>query len=260
MRRLVAAARDEGRKRIAALLPDGAFGDAMQAALTDAASEAGLETPNIQRGGDSAASAEDELKSLTDYASRRGELEARIKAMRDSTDPASREQAALLASQPVPPPPFDTLVLGATGDILRKMAGLLPSYDVIAPQVRVLGPAFWSTQTAHLGRMAGAWYAVPDPSQRSGFADAFQAKYFVAPPPFADIAFDAALIGRSLAQDNDFSAAALTKSEGFSGVDGAMVLLPDGHVNRALAIYQITPGGGASIVSPAPTDLSTPGS
>ena len=260
MRRLVAAARDEGRKRISALLPTGPFGDAVQAALTDAAGEAGLETPNIQRGGGSAASAEDALKSLTDYASRRGELEARIKAMRDSTDPASREQAALLASQPVPPPPFDTLVLGANGDILRKMASLLPAYDVIAPQVRVLGPSFWSTQTAHLGRMAGAWYAVPDPSQRSGFAAAFQSKYFIAPPQFADIAFDAALIGRSLAQDNDFSTAALTKSEGFSGVDGAMVLLPDGHVKRALAIYQITSGGGARIVSPAPSDLSTPGS
>jgi ABC-type branched-subunit amino acid transport system substrate-binding protein len=260
MRRLVAAARDEGRKRISALLPDGPFGDAMQTALTDAASQAGLETPNIQRGGGNSAGAEDALKSVTDYATRRGEMEARIKAMRDSTDPASREQAALLAAQPVPPPPFDTLVLGANGDALRKMANLLPSYDVIAPQVRVLGPSFWSTQTGHLGRMAGAWYALPDPSQRASFVAAFQSKYFAPPPPIADIAFDAALIGRSLAQDNDFSISALTKAEGFSGVDGAMVLLPDGHVSRALAIYQITSGGGASIVSPAPSDLSSPGS
>ena len=260
MRRLVAAARDEGRKRISALLPEGPFGDAMQTALSDAASEAGLETPTIQRGGGSAASAEDALKALTDYAERSGEMESRIKAMRESTDPASREQAALLAAQPAPPPPFDTLVLGANGDTLRKMAGLLPSYDVIAPQVRVLGPSFWSLQTGQLGRMSGAWYAVPDPSQRSAFAAAFQSKYFIPPPQIADIAFDAALIGRSLAQDNDFSLNALTKSEGFSGVDGAMVLLPDGHVHRALAIYQITQGGGARIVSPAPSDLSTPGS
>jgi branched-chain amino acid transport system substrate-binding protein len=260
MRRLVAAARDEGRKRISALLPEGPFGDAMQTALTEAASDAGLETPNIQRGGGSPASAEDALRSLTDYASRRGEMESRIKAMRDSTDPASREQAALLAAQPAPPPPFDTLVLGANGDTLRKMANVLPTYDVITPQVRVLGPSFWSAQTSHLGRMAGAWYAVPDPSQRSAFAAAFQSKYFTPAPPIADIAFDAALIGRSLAQDNDFSFNALTKSEGFSGVDGAMVLLPDGHVHRALAIYQITSGGGARIISPAPSDLSTPGS
>jgi branched-chain amino acid transport system substrate-binding protein len=257
MRRLVAAARDEGRKRIAALLPEGPFGDAMQSALTDAASQAGLDTPTIQRGG---GNAEDALKVLTNYASRRSEMEARIKAMRESTDPASREQAALLAAQPAPPPSFDTLVLGANGDALRKLASLLPEYDVIMPQVRVLGPSFWSTQAGHLGRMAGAWYAVPDPSQRSGFVAAFQAKYFAPPSQIADIAFDAALIGRSLAQDNDFSLNALTKSEGFSGVDGALVLLPDGHVRRALAIFQITPGGGGRMVSPAPGDLSSPGS
>ncbi len=260
IRRLVAAARDEGRKSIAALLPDGPFGDAMQTALADAATDSGLEPPRIQRGGGSAASAEDALKLLTNDATRRSEMEARIKAMRDSTDPASREQAALLAAQPPPPPPFDTLVLGANGDALRKMASLMPDYDVIAPQVRVLGPSFWSGQAGRLGRMSGAWYAVPDPSQRSGFVAAFQAKYFVPPTPIADIAFDAALIGRSLAQDNDFSISALTKSEGFSGVDGALVLLPDGHVRRALAIFQITSGGGARIVSPAPSDLSSPGS
>jgi hypothetical protein len=43
-------------------------------------------------------------------------------------------------------------------------------------------------------------------------------------------------------------------------VDGALALLPDGHVRRALAVYQITSGGGARIVSPAPQDVSQPGS
>jgi len=260
MRRLVAAARDEGRKHLAALLPDGPFGDALETALSDAAGLAGLEPPSIRRGGGSAASLEDALKSLTNYEARRGDLENRIKAMRDSTDPASREQAALLAAQPVQPPPFDTLVLGASGSALQKMAELLPQYDVIAPQVRVLGPAFWGSQAGHLGHLAGAWYAVPDPSERSGFVAAYTAKYGLSPSPITDIAFDATLIARSLAQDHDYSVNALTGTSGFSGVDGAILLTPDGHVQRALAIYQITPGGGATIVSPAPTDLAQPGS
>jgi ABC-type branched-subunit amino acid transport system substrate-binding protein len=259
MRRLVAAARDEGRQHLAALLPDGPFGDALQTALTDAASQAGFDPPQIQRGGGDPASADAALKTMTDYDARHGQLEERIRAMRDSTDPASRQQAAVLASQPVAPPPFDTLVLAATGDELRHIADLLPQYDVLAPQVRVLGPSFWVS--AHLGRLAGAWFTLPDPTQRDGFVQAYRTKYGFAPQPIADIAFDAALIARSLAQDNnDFSAAALTRPDGFSGVDGTLVLLPDGHVRRALAILQIGPDGGASIVSPAPTDLSSPGS
>jgi len=260
MRRLVAAAAAEGRKHLAALLPDGAFGDALETALADAASQAGLDTPTIRRGGGSATSDDDALKGLTDWENRHADLQNRIQAMQNSTDPASRQQAAILAAQPVQPPPFDTLVLGASGERLRKLAELLPQYGVIGPQVRILGPSFWASQAGHLGGLAGAWYAVPDPSNRSGFIDAYQAKYGLPPQPIADLAFDAVLISRALAQDHDYSINALTNTDGFSGVDGAMVLLPDGHVRRALAIYQINPSGSASIVSPAPTDLTGPGS
>lgn len=260
MSRLVAAARLEGRQHLAALLPDGPFGDALQTALADAAGQAGFEPPNVQRGGGTAGSSDAALKRLTDYETRQGELEARIKAMRDSTDPASREQAAVLAAQPTQPPPFDTLLLAARGDELRHLSDLLPQYDVIAPQVRLLGPSFWAADAIHLRHLAGAWYAVPDPSQRDGFVGAFIGKFGASPPPLVDIAFDATLIGKSLAQDNDFSQNAVTKPDGFSGVDGAIVLLADGHVRRALAIYQIGATGRATVVSPAPTDLSSPGS
>ena len=259
MRRLVAAARAEGRQHLAALLPDGAFGDALQAALVDAANQAGFEPPTIQRGGGDGDGADIGLKTLTSYEARTGELQERIRAMRDSTDPASRQQAAELAAQPTAPPPFDTLLLGVNGESLRRLAGKLAQYDVIGPQVRILGPAFWASGAGRLRQLSGAWYAVPDPSQRNGFVAAFTGKYGISPPPIADIAFDATLIGRSLAQDNDFSVAALTKPDGFSGVDGTVVLLGDGHVRRALAIYQIG-GGGAHVVSAAPQDLSSPGS
>lgn len=260
MRRLVAAAHAEGRQHLAALLPDGAFGDALQTALVDAANQAGFEPPSIQRADADSDAVDSALKTLTNYEARRGEVEDRIKAMSQSTDPESRQQAAVLAAQPAAPPPFDTLVLAASGEGLHHLAAKLPQYDVIGPQVRILGPAFWAAGPNHLRQLSGAWYAVPDPSQRSDFAAAFIAKYGAPPPPIADIAFDATLIGRSLAQDNDTSIAALTKPDGFSGVDGAMVLLPDGHVRRALAIYQIDGSGGASIVSPAPQDLNSPGS
>ncbi len=260
MRRLVAAARDDGRQHIAALLPYGPFGDALANALSEAVADAGLEPPSVRRGGGDLASAQAGLRSLSNYDERRGALDDRIKAMRQSDDPASRQQAAVLAAQPAAPPPFDALVLGSTGPALRQTADVLAYYDIIQPQVRVLGPALWAGQVGRLGGLAGAWYAAFDPASRAEFAAAYQAKYGAPAPPISDIAFDAMLIGRALAQEGDFSRAALTRSEGFSGVDGALTLLPDGHVARALAIFQINAGGGAHIVSPAPTDLSGPGS
>jgi ABC-type branched-subunit amino acid transport system substrate-binding protein len=108
--------------------------------------------------------------------------------------------------------------------------------------------------------LSGAWYAALDPASRGEFVTAYQSHYGSTPAPFADYAFDAAAVARVLAGENDFSANALTRSEGFTGVDGAMALLPDGHVRRALAVWQINSGGGAHIVQPAPQDVSQPGS
>jgi len=260
MRRLVEAARNDGRQHLAAVLPQGALGDALQDALSRAASDAGMDPPNVQRCDDSFNGFTDALKIVSNYAERRGDLDDRLKSLREDTDPSARQQAAELAAKPVAPPPFDALLVGVVGDTLVQAADVLPAYDVTGPQVRVLGPALWSQQAMRLGRLSGAWYAALDPASRGEFVAAYQSHYGATPAPFADYAFDAAAVARVLAGENDFSTNALTRSEGFTGVDGAMALLPDGHVRRALAVWQISPGGGAHIVQPAPQDVSQPGS
>jgi ABC-type branched-subunit amino acid transport system substrate-binding protein len=260
VRRLVGAARDDGRQHLAAILPQGALGDALQTALETAAADAGMDAPTVQRSEPGLAGFTAALKTVSNYESRRGDLAARLKALREDTDPAARQQAAELAAQPVAPPPFDALLIGETGPTLVQAADILPFYDATGPQVRIMGPALWAQQVNQLGKLEGAWYAALDPAARQGFVAAFQGKYGAPPSPFADYAFDGAAVARVLASENDFSTGALTRSEGFTGVDGALSLLPDGHVRRALAIFQINAGGGASIVSQAPQDVSQPGS
>lgn len=260
MRRLVGAARDDGRQHLAAVLPQGALGDALQDALSKAASDAGLDPPNVQRCDDSISSFTDALKIVSNYDARRGDLDSRIKALREDADPTAHQQAAELAAKPVQPPPFDALLIGVVGDTLVQGADELSYYDITNPQVRILGPALWAQQVPRLGKLAGAWYATLDPAARTEFAAAYGVKYGAAPPPIADFAFDAAAIARVLAADNDFSPTAITRAEGFTGVDGAVLLLADGHARRALAIYQIESGGWSHIVSPAPQDVAQPAS
>jgi ABC-type branched-subunit amino acid transport system substrate-binding protein len=260
VRRLVAAVRDDGRQHLAAILPQGLLGDALESALSTAATDAGMPPPSIQRSEPGLAGFTAALKTISNYEARRGDLAARLKSLQQDTDPAARAKAAELAAQPVAPPPFDALLIGETGPTLVQAADILPFYDAAGPQVRILGPALWAQQVNQLGKLQGAWYAALDPAARQGFVAAFQSKYGAPPSPLADFAFDAAAIAGVLASQNDFSAAALTRSEGFTGVDGALSLSPDGHVRRALAVFQINAGGGASIVSPAPQDVSQPGS
>jgi ABC-type branched-subunit amino acid transport system substrate-binding protein len=260
MRRLVLAARDDGRQQIAAVLPQGALGDALQAALSEATTEANMTAPNIVRSEPGVAGFIDALKTVSNYAGRNQEVTAHIKALQNETDPTARQQDAALAAQPAQGPPFDALLLGESGPTLEAASGDMAAYDITSPQVRILGPALWSQQAARLGKLSGAWYAALDATTRAEFATAYQAKFGMEAPAIADFAFDAAAIARVLAGEHDFSANALTRAEGFSGVDGAMLLLPDGHVRRALAVYQIDPGGGSHIVSPAPQDVSQPAS
>jgi ABC-type branched-subunit amino acid transport system substrate-binding protein len=260
VRRLVTAAREDGRQHLAAILPEGALGDALQSSLEAAAADSGMETPTITRSEPGLVGFTAALRTASNFDSRRGDLEAHLKSLREQTDPAARAQAAELAAQPVAPPPFDALLIGEFGPTIVQASEILGYYDATSPQVRVMGPALWGQQAGQLGHMAGAWYAAFDPAARQVFAAAFQGKYGVPPSSYADFAFDAAAIAHVLAGENDFSTNALTRPEGFTGVDGAMALLPDGRVRRALAIFQINSGGGASIVSQAPEDLSQPGS
>jgi hypothetical protein len=260
VRLLVTASRDEGRQHLAAVLPQTPLGDAMATALGEAASEAGLSPPRIERYAPGFAGLNGTLKSISDYQSRRGDTQAAMHKARETHDPAARAAAAALAAQPVPPLSFDALLVAETGEGLQEMGELLPFYDVTEPKIRVLGPALWAAQIGHLNKLSGAWFAAPDPASRTPFVTAFQAKYGAPPLPLADIAFDAAAIAAALAQNHDFSPTALTRDDGFAGVDGLLALSPDGHVRRALAVFEVDPDGGAHIAKPAPQDLSSPAS
>ena len=139
------------------------------------------------------------------------------------------------------------------------ITALLPYYDIDAPAVRILGPALWANPLARgTGDLVGAWYAAPDPAARVSFDAAYTAKYTTQAPGLADLAYDAAAIARVLAANGGFSATSLTRPEGFAGVDGVLGLMPDGHVRRGLAVFEIQRGG-VQIVDPAPDNLGAPG-
>jgi branched-chain amino acid transport system substrate-binding protein len=258
VRRLVTAVQAEGKSRIAAMLPDNAFGRVMANALTQAATTRNLPPPEIRQYQPSMASINQTARDLSDFANRRGPIDAQIRAARAEGTPEGRRKAQDLARQPIPPPPFDALLLGDTGDSLAEIAAVLPYYDIDASLVHILGPALWANASGRGGQIVGAWYAAPDPAARGALEQAYSAKYGAPPPPLADLAFDAAAIARVLG-GRGYSVGALTQPNGFAGVDGWLSLQPDGEVRRGLAVFQIQRGGGAHMVAPAPESPTAPG-
>jgi hypothetical protein len=255
VRRMVDAAMAENKTRFAAALPTTPFGQALAAALSQATQAAGAPPPDIRFYENTNPAIAATIRDLSDYVNRRGPLEAKRRAALALQTPAGRKEAAALARQPVPPPPFDALLIGETGEPLAWLSSFLAYYDLSPPAVQVMGPILWSSPQARLGAtLDGAWYAAPDPSARASFEAAYTAKYNAAPPGVADLAYDAAAIGRVLAANGPYSTAALCQPQGFSGVDGLLALMPDGSVRRGLALFQIN-GAGATMIQPAATAL-----
>ena len=247
VRRLVTAVQADGKTRIAAMLPNSDFGRVMADALTQAAAARDLPPPDIRQYAPSMASINETARDLSDFAHRRGPIDAQIRAARAEATADGRRKAQELARQAIPLPPFDALLLGAVGDPLAEIAAVLPYYDIDASIVHILGPALWASAGSRGGQIVGAWYAAPDPAARAPFEQAYTAKYNAPPPPLADLGFDAAAIARVLAA-RGYSAGVLTQPNGFSGVDGWLALQPDGSVRRGLAVFQIQRGGGAQLL------------
>jgi hypothetical protein len=260
VRRLAGAVLAQGKTRFAAMLPPGDFGSAMATALTQTLVAAGAPSPDIRihDGGNPNIAAT--LREISDYAGRRGPLDARIKAARALRTAAGRKLAAELTREPVPPAPFDALLLADTGEKLAWESSFLGYYDIDPPNVRLLGPSLWASPAMRGGAaLNGAWYAAPDPAARATFDQDYQAAYAAPAPALADFAYDAAAIARVLAAaPGGFTIASLCRPEGFAGVDGVLALQPDGTVRRGLAVFEIQHGA-ASIVDAAPTDLTAPG-
>jgi branched-chain amino acid transport system substrate-binding protein len=258
IRRLVVAAQAQGKSRFAALLPDSDFGRAMATALTKATEAAGLQAPNIKMHPAGMASITAAARDLSDYANRRGPIDAKIKAARALGTAEGRHDAQELAKTSIPPPPFDVLLLADTGEALQEIAAILPYYDVDRSAVQILGPALWADPSSGSRAFSGAWYAAPDSSTRSNLERDYAAKYNVPPPPLADLAYDAASVAKVIAGPRGSIIELLTQPGGFVGIDGWFALLPDGQVKRGLAVYKVEPGG-PELIDPAPQSAGSPG-
>lgn len=273
VRRMVGAAVRENRQHFAAFLPNTALGHAMGDALKQSCSEHGLQSPQIMYHGATAAEITEQLKTLSAFESRAATAAAQAAAAApaqsappEGVDPASPEAATTDAAPsaattqpstdvPLPPPPFDALLLADTGLQLGHVIEGLRAAQVSSTQTRIMGPGLWGAFAGKLASLQNAWYAAPDPASRQHFVQLFMAQYHHMPTPLADLSYDAAALVKALDQaprtggaKNGYSLQALTRNEGFSGVDGVFGFTANGRTRRDLAIFQILPEGGSQMV------------
>ena len=126
---------------------------------------------------------------------------------------------------------------------MELVARLLPQAEIDTAKVKLIGTGGMDYPNAGRdARLLGAWYPAPDPRGWSDFSQKYAKSYGQAPPRIASLAHDAVSLAIALsggAEGQRYGAEQLTRPTGFTGVDGAFRLLPDGGTDRTLAILEV---------------------
>jgi branched-chain amino acid transport system substrate-binding protein len=234
--RVVAFSAQQGKRRFAALIPQDALGKIVSVSFTEAVSRAG-----------------GRVVALETYAhppSASGILE-----------PMRKISAAIEAAE-AEGAPVDALFLPGTQESLEIIARLLPQAEIDTQKVKLIGTGGMDyPSVGRDAKLVGAWYPAPDPRGWTDFAEKYAKSYGAAPPRIASLAYDAVSLAIALSgggQGQRYDAAELTRASGFSGVDGAFRLLPDGGTDRALAILEVQKFGAGIVDGPAGLATTAP--
>jgi len=229
--RVLAYARDQGKRRIGVLVRLDDYGRAVADAAREACAALGLE-----------------LVALDYYDPAANDFTSVVKRFTSRRVPAGQKG------------PFDAILVPDDGVRLRNITSLLTYYltegGMEAP--KLLGTLLWDDpRLAGEPSLAGGWYPAPPPTGHAEFEQRYVKAFGPLPPRvggMAGIAYDAAALAAALARNGqgEYGSASLQNPSGFAGTDGIFRLTPGGLAERGLAVKEIAPGG-AREVAPAPT-------
>ncbi len=254
--RVVSYARAQGLEKIAALVPDDAYGrrafEAWRKTLGEPLADA---LPAAVYAGDQNMIAQI-LRQFTDYDARKKALDEQKAELEQRQDEAAKAALAELATRDTyGPPPFDAVLIADGGVRLRSVLALLEYYDVDPALIRLLGTMRWLDDPEVLAQpiARGSWIAAPSRTLQKKFETRFQKTFGRRPHALATLGFDAAALAILVARgDPPFAIEQLTDPQGFDGYSGIFRLRRNGLVEHGLSILEIRDGGVVE-VDPAPT-------
>ncbi|MPZ11955.1 MAG: ABC transporter substrate-binding protein [Kiloniellaceae bacterium] len=242
----------QGLRRFAVLAPENAYGNVMVQSLQEAVFRNGVELSRVVFYDPQSTDVSAEVQVLADFNNRRSAADLQRQDLRGRSDEAA--QRALLRLQGVETLgdlPFDSILLPASGQQLLSVAPLLAYYDVDPSEVRFLGTSLWEDpQLLKEPTLEGGWFPAPPPGLWKSFQDRYEESFGGKPPRVASLGYDAVALAAVLAQRGAASGSflpytqeAIAQPLGFAGIDGIFRFLPDGNVQRGLAVLEIQRAG-----------------
>src|SRR5215468_11101378 len=191
--RIIEYASSTGKRSFAALLPDNAYGNVVEAAFKQAVGRRGSRVAAFEKYG------------------------------ADRTTPARTVAQALSQA--------DALLLADDGESVVATADALTAAGANLRNIQLLGTGLWDNPRIFASAsLQGGLYAAPDPSGFRAFAGRYRTRYGSDPVRTATLAYDAVALVAALAKQGGqhYSADVLTNPSGFAGIDGLFRFKPDG--------------------------------
>jgi ABC-type branched-subunit amino acid transport system substrate-binding protein len=211
--RIIEYAASIGKRSFAALLPENAYGNVVEAAFKQAVGRRG------------------------------GRIVAFEKYGADRAGAAQRVTQALGQA--------DALLLADDGDSVVQVADALTTAGANLRNVQLLGTGLWDNPRVFASaKLQGGLYAAPDPSGFRAFAGRYRTKFGAEPVRTATLAYDAVALVAALARTQGgqrFTPDVLTNTSGFAGIDGLFRFRGDGTNERGLAVMRVASGGGTPV-------------
>lgn len=223
--RVVEFAAQKGRKSFAALVPEGAYGNVAAASFQAAVARRGLPLATIER-----------------YA------------------PGQSEEAARRIA--TMQPPADALFVPESGDGAAEVGQAMTLAGIDTKRIQLLGAGVWDDpRVLRVPQFQGGWFAAPDKTGFTAFAQRYRARFGTEPSRIASLAYDAVFLVAALHAQfgpNAFAEATVQNPDGMIGIDGLFRFRQDGTSRRALAVLQVA-NGTTQVVGAAPRSFSTAG-
>lgn len=249
----------QGLRRYAVLAPESPYGWTVLSAMQAVIDKNGVELTGIAIY-DPLEDPSPQVRALANYDQRHEDLLDLKKTLeRRNDEDAKRQLEDLENVDTIGSPDFDAVLVPVGSKNLMTIAPLLAYYDVDPDEIQFLGTAFWAD--SRLGSevtLQGGWFAAPPPEMWQAFKERYQATYRREPVRVASLAYDATALAAVLTRNAtetgrapDFSRAALAQASGFAGMDGIFRFLPNGEIQRGLAVLEMTKDG-LVVLDPAP--------
>ena len=218
--RIVSFAVSRGKRSFAAMIPENAYGNVVDAAFRQAVAREG------------------------------GRI---VVNERYTAEPARLAEAAQRVAQGAPQ--AEAVFLPGDPEVLPAAGRALASAGVTTKKTQFLGTGLWDDQRVYAEQtLQGGWFSAPENAGFRSFSARYRAKYGQDPLRATTLSYDAVSLVAALVKTQGaqrFSEQILSNNSGFSGIDGIFRFRPEGINDRGLSVFTAT-SGGPKVLSPPP--------